>query len=109
MKIIQLIGPYRSDTVSGIQDNITYAARWAKHYWKQGHAVICPHMNSSFFDGSCPDEIFLSGYKEIIARLDPEQDELITLSGWTNSSGSKEEVALGLELGIPITYKGELP
>ncbi len=110
MKIAQLIGPYRSDTVSGIQDNITIATAYAKALWREGYAVICPHANSAYFDGHCKDEAFLDGYKEIMRRLDPRKgDTLVTLPHWTKSIGSIAEYSLGLELNLPFIHKGELP
>jgi hypothetical protein len=100
MKIAYVIGPYRSKSVFGITVNICNARRTAAHLWQSGFAVICPHTNSACMDGLVPDEVFLSGDIEILTRC----DFAVTVDGWEDSAGSRNEVDHCREYGIPIYH-----
>ena len=71
MLVAYVAGPYRSETIYGIEQNIQRAKRLAAELWKRGYAVICPHANSAFMDGVCDDETFLregwNFYEEVIS------------------------------------------
>ena len=66
MKLSYIAGPYRSDTINGIVQNIRNAEKVAIKYWRLGYAVICPHKNTALFDGLLPDHVWLEGDIEII-------------------------------------------
>ena len=100
MKVAYIAGPYRSDTVYGIVENIRRAEAVAIKYWQLGYAVICPHKNTALFDGLMPDRIWLDGAIEILKRC----DVIVMSKGWERSSGSKAELFEALELGIEVIY-----
>ena len=97
-KVVFICGPYRSDTVHGIVENIRFAESYAKKFWKLGYVVICPHKNTSLFDGVCSDDIWLEGSKELLRR----SDIVVCIPGWRESSGSVEEFKLAQRLGKVI-------
>lgn len=100
MKVVYIVGPYRGQFML---DNITNAAKYAHEYWTMGYAVICPHMNSAFFDfrhPSIPDETYLEGYKELLRRA----DVIVVLPKWKKSEGSMEEVILARVLNKEIIF-----
>ncbi len=106
MLVVQIIGPYRGRTWFERQRNIRKARVLAKRLWGMGCAVICPHTNTSNFDGCADDEIFLQGYLELIRRRVP--DVLVAMKGWALSSGSHAEVQVGIEMRIPVLYDNEV-
>jgi len=101
MKVAFLAGPYRGDFQERCR-NIIAAKKVAKKYWAQGFAVICPHMNSSGFDGIervCPTK-FTEGYLEILRRC----DTIIIMSTWHGSAGATAELHKAQELDLEIIY-----
>lgn len=105
MQVAYIAGPYRAATVHGMHRNIDKAAEVALKYWKLGYAVICPHKNTAFFDGECPDNVWLNGDLELLRR----SDVVVMVPGWENSMGAREEHSEAQEAGIPIIYDtGEL-
>jgi len=103
--IIYIAGPYRSRWGKiGIFLNILKARKAARKVWAAGHVAVCPHMNSAFFDGICPDEYFLDGYIDIVNRCDC----LLALKGWEGSRGTVDEMHYAYKWSMPIIYIDEL-
>ena len=100
MKVAYIVGPYRAKTVSGIAQNIQTAEKYAIKYWRRGYAVICPHKNTAFFDGECPDEVWLEGDMEFLRR----SDVVIAIPGWEDSKGSVKEIKMARKLKKKIIY-----
>ncbi len=98
MKIAYVAGPYRAKTIQGVVENIRRARELALRLWKLGYAVICPHSNTAFFDGVCPDSVWLEGDIEILKRC----DLVVLVDGWENSAGARREVEVAAAHGIPI-------
>lgn len=89
MKVAFVSGPYRADTIHGIVQNIRNAESVAIELWKMGFAVICPHKNTTLFDGICQDKVWLEGALELLRR----SDIVVLAPGWENSDGTKKEIA----------------
>jgi hypothetical protein len=104
MLVAYVAGPYRSETIYDIEQNIQRAKRLAAELWKRGYAVICPHANSGFMDGVCDDETFLEGELELLRR----SDFVVVLNGWEGSGGTRKELELAKSLGIPIYFEKEI-
>jgi hypothetical protein len=101
VKVVYVSGPYRSrDGINGIFENIMAARAVALECWAQGHAVICPHLNSAFMDGTVADDMFLLGDLEILRRC----DAIVMVPGWERSAGACDEHRLAKELGLEIVY-----
>lgn len=100
MEIVYICGAYRAKTRFGRLLNIYRARKVAIKYWKLGFAVMCPHMNSFFFDGKASDETFLKGYLKFVGLA----DVIVMLPGWLFSEGSQAEHRLAAELGKKIIY-----
>ncbi len=103
MKIAYLAGPYRSDSVNGLYENIQRARRIALEYWRLGYAVICPHLNTAFMDGACPDNVWLEGDIEIMLRC----DVVVMLPGGKESKGAWEEYTRAVADHKQIIYEPE--
>ena len=87
-KVIYIAGPYRAKTEWEVKQNIDRAEAVSLKYWKAGYAVFCPHKNSAFMGGSCPDETWLEGGLEILKRC----DGIVMMEGWRESKGSGGEL-----------------
>ena len=98
MKVAYISGSYRSNAINGIYENIQKARQVALKYWNLGYAVICPHLNTAFMDGSCGDHIWLQGDIEILKRC----DVIVLLNGWIKSEGAREEYKAALAHGLVI-------
>ncbi|MHB8483531.1 MAG: DUF4406 domain-containing protein [Nitrospiria bacterium] len=102
MKLVYIAGKYRSkEGPSGIWDNIQFARQYAIKYWKSGHAVICPHMNTSMLDGVGTDDIFLNGDKEMLKRC----DAIVMIPGWQESEGACAELECAKENNLEVIYE----
>ncbi|HYF36173.1 MAG TPA: DUF4406 domain-containing protein [Prosthecobacter sp.] len=100
MKLIYVIGPYRSPTEHGVSENIRRAEAVAAEVWKMGAACICPHKNTAFMGGVVDDKVFLQGDLKIMARC----DAVVTVDGWEASEGSCGEVDAAVEWGITVFH-----
>ena len=100
MKVAYIAGPYRSDTISGVVENIRKAEKVAIKYWKKGYAVICPHKNTALLDGVCDDNVWLKGDIEILKRC----DVIVMMEGWETSSGALAELVFAKTNGIEYIY-----
>ena len=87
MKLVYVAGKYRDSTPFKIAANIRVAAEVALKWWKRNCAVICPHMNTAFFDGEADDSVWLKGDLEMISRC----DIIVMLPNWRNSHGAMVE------------------
>jgi hypothetical protein len=103
-RIAFISGPYRAANGRTVRQNIRLAEEFAVSYWKLGWAVICPHLNTAFFDGEAEDDVWLAGDLAFIDRLDPATDALVMLPGWEKSEGSCEELRLAKARDITIVY-----
>ena len=101
MKIAYIAGPYRAKTKWGVQQNIAAAEAVALKYWELGYAVICPHKNTSHFDGAMPDETWLAGDIEILKRC----DAIVLMSNYRDSVGACRELVVAMENGLEVIYE----
>ncbi len=103
MKVAYVSGPYRGKHCWDRLLNIWRARQAAIELWRQDYAVICPHMNTAWFDSHGCD--WLKGDIEFIKRLDPEHDFLYMLKRWRTSPGAIAEWLVAKELNIKIVYE----
>jgi hypothetical protein len=104
MKVAYVAGPYKASTTYKTLKNIREAEYVALKLWKMGYAVICPHKNTSLFDGECEETVWLDGYLEIIKRC----DVVVPLPSWLESGGSIIEVAYAKKHNILVRDINEL-
>ena len=104
MQVAFLSGPYRAGNGRTVRENIRAAERAALVWWRRGYAVICPHLNTAFFDGELPDEVWLEGDLAILERLRPCIDAAVFLPGWQQSEGSRIEFDKAREFLLNIHY-----
>lgn len=106
MRVIYIAGPFRSTNPDGrsnawgVQQNVMRAMARALEVWRRGHAAICPHANTMFFQDAdgCVDDVWLTGDVELLRRC----DAVLTVEGWEKSSGATAEVGLASKWGKPV-------
>lgn len=103
MQLCYIAGPYRSNTLYGTLENIRAAEKVALKYWNLGYAVICPHKNTSFFDGALqlPNSTWLKGDLEMLKRC----DAIVMMKNWRKSKGAMVEHNFVLRKRIKIIYE----
>lgn len=98
MKVIFIAGPYRAKTEWEILENIRRAEAIAVKVWQAGMVALCPHKNTAYFGGLCPDQTWLDGGLELLRRC----DGLVLVPGWHKSPGTIGKIKEAKRLGIPI-------
>jgi len=102
-RVYYVSGPYSARWESQITDNIERARRAALVLWQQGHAVICPHLNTErFSEGDGID--YLTGYLTILSRLIAGHDVIYMLRGWQHSKGACAELRVAVRLGLLVEF-----
>lgn len=104
MKVIYVSGQYSNKSIDGVARNILYAELASVALWCQGWAVVCPHLNTRFFDLNypyVPKQLYLKGDLEILKRC----DAIYMLDNWKTSYGAKCEYRLANWLGLEIHYE----
>ena len=95
MKVVYLVGPFRGPSTWAVEQNIRRAEEIALEVWRAGGVALCPHLNTRYFQGELPDEVWLRGDLELLWRC----DAVLVLPGWSESDGSWAEVCRALDLG----------
>lgn len=105
--LVYVSGPYRGTDDAEVEQNIRSARLVAMELWKLGHAVICPHANTSRFELECDliPATYIVGDLAMIARC----DALVMIQGWERSEGAVTEKAHAERLGIPIYFSPSYP
>ena len=100
LPVVYIIGPFRASTNWGVIQNIRRAEELALRVAEMGAMPLCPHLNTANFNGLLDDDFWLAGTAELLRRCDAG----ITVSGWTESAGSRAEVELADAEGLPIFH-----
>lgn len=87
MRLVYVAGPFRGPDSWAMESNIRRAEALALDAWRAGAAVICPHANTRFFQGSAPDSVWLDGDLEILRRC----DAILLTPDWERSAGARAE------------------
>lgn len=105
MKKIYIAGPYSSDTVIGMLGNIRNGIKMAARIMAGGFAVFCPWLDHQIFlhlpDGS---EMGVPFFQEASMEWLKVSDAVLVLSGWEKSNGTKSEIQVAKDLGIPVFF-----
>jgi hypothetical protein len=107
MKVIYVAGALSGKNDNEVWNNIVLARSHALELWKQGWAVICPHLNSLYMGHGTEDkdcfDLFLAGDCEIITRC----DAIYMLPNWKNSRGARLEFETAIAYNLEIIYGEE--
>ena len=102
---IYIAGPYSSNNVIGVLDNIRKGIRLSTEVFLMGHSPFCHWLDFLF-------QLFLRG-DEVLSVEDYYRysidwllvsDILFVIPGWENTVGTIEEIVKAYEVGIPIVF-----
>ncbi len=96
--LVYVSGPYRcpNKTIAGVRRNIERARAVAEYLAIKGYGFICPHLNTAFMDGLCPDKFWLDMDLLILERC----DRIVMVPGWKESQGSLMELEHARNRGL---------
>jgi len=98
MRVVYVAGAYRGKSTWDIHKNVLKAEEVGLQLWKQGFVPIVPHKLTEFYQGECPDKVWLDGCIELLKRC----DAIFMVDGWSTSRGAREELKIAEQLGMPI-------
>ena len=100
--LIYVSGPYTKNDKNGKtqEENINQAREIGCRLWEKGHAVICPHENTSYFEKDCniTYDMYIKGDLDMVSRCDC----LVMTPDWETSNGAILEHDYAISLRIPI-------
>ena len=97
--VVYIAGPFRGDSAWKIEKNIRVAEEASLEIWRNGHVALCPHLNTRFFQGELPDDVWLRGDLELLRRC----DVVYMVGDWQKSTGAKEERQFALANNVPVS------
>lgn len=105
-KIIYISGKYSNGTNENNtrKKNILLAAEFAVKLWNLGAAVICPHLNTAYFDSNKKIKISYNDFIKGDITLLKNVDAIFMLPNWKESKGAKLEFEFAKENNIVILY-----
>lgn len=100
MLAIYVAGPFRASNVLQMELNIRRAEMVSHSVLAAGHAPICPHTMTRFFQDSLPDQTFIDATLAMMLRC----DGVVVLPEWHASEGTRGEIQLAERLGMPLRF-----
>lgn len=99
--LLYLAGPYRAETREGVELHIQQARAVGLQVARKGWCPVIPHTMLAHLDAAAPsiaDQFWLDATLELMRRC----DAVLLLPGWTQSAGTRAEVAEAQRLGLPV-------
>ena len=107
MKRIYIAGPYSSDNVLGVFENMRKGMALATQVRRLGYAPFCPWMDFMYFFINDGEPFSLENcYEYSLAWLEVSDGILFT-HDWRKSHGARREHEFAEEIEIPIYYSVE--
>lgn len=96
---VYVAGPYSSDNVIGVQQNIRRGIDRAAELLGYGYTVYCPWLDFQLgMFGEYPVEFYQKNSMEWLRR----SDCVLLTEGWLRSKGTQAEIGEATRLGIPV-------
>ena len=105
--LLYVAGKYKGKNEAEKMANIGLAKQAAIELWNEGHAVICPHMNTQDFEHytNLENEDFVELDLLMVERC----DGIVMLENWRESKGAIKELKHATEQGLRVYYWPEKP
>jgi nucleoside 2-deoxyribosyltransferase len=101
LRVVYLAGPFRASNQWEQEANIRRVEALALDVWTMGAVALAPHLNTRYFQGALPDDVWLYGDLELLNRC----DAVLMVEGWGQSRGATTEHEFAKSHGIPIFYE----
>lgn len=98
MKVVFIAGPFRGPTPWDVAQNVRRAEEVGLEVAMRGGMPLIPHANTALFDKQLTDDFWLAGTQELLRRC----DAVMLVPDWERSSGTRAEIELAMELGMPV-------
>lgn len=96
---VYVAGAYSGPDVITILDNMRHGMNVAHQVLKSGYAPFAPWMDYLF---SFMGQTFLNEYYEYSIAWLKVSDAMLLVPGWEDSKGTKKEIEIAQQMGIPI-------
>lgn len=105
--IVYVAGRFSAPDRAGVEANIASAVKVGIQVAQLGACPLVPHANTSHpeYESCQPYEFWIESTMALLKC----SDALITVDGWSTSSGARKEVAWAKSVGTPVFHDvGEL-
>jgi hypothetical protein len=108
MKRVYVAGAYNADNIVSALENMRKGMRVSTEVFLAGFAPFVPwfdyHFNLMLREG---EKLTIEDYYEYSIAWLKVSDAMVLVPGYENSKGTKKEIEIAKELGIPIYYTVE--
>lgn len=98
--VVYIAGKFRGANHWEQEQNIRAAESLALECWRRGYVAMCPHLNTRYFQGALPDDVWMEGDIYLLRKC----DALLTVDNWENSIGACREVAEARLIAMPVCH-----
>ena len=101
---VYVAGPYSSDNVLGVLSNIRKGNHVAFELLQMGFAPFSPWLDHLFVMMDHNNDLSVNDFYEYSMEWLRASDAIFVQGDWSNSKGTKAEVAEAERLGIPVFF-----
>lgn len=105
--LLYIAGKYAGKNEGEKMANIGLAKQAAIELWSEGHAVICPHLNTQDFEHYTYLEN--QDFVELDLLMVERCDGIVMLDNWKESHGATRELEHAKAFGLRIYFWPEKP
>ncbi|MEA3346514.1 MAG: DUF4406 domain-containing protein [Candidatus Auribacterota bacterium] len=103
---VYVAGPYSSDNIMSILDNIKTGTTVCAQLMKMGFAPFCPWLDYQFH---WYEKLTIDDYYEYSIAWLKVSDVMLALPRWETSKGTLKEIKIAAGLDIPIVFLETFP
>lgn len=96
--VVYVAGSFRGPNAWRVEQNVRRAEEVSLALVEAGAAPLCPHTMFRHFDGALPDEVWLEVSSDLLRRC----DAVFVVPDSESSEGTRAELLLAAELGLPV-------
>jgi len=104
MKKVYVAGSYSANNVLAVLRNIGIGEDVCAELFLRGYAPFCPWHDKDFIIKRPYSKFTVDMFYNYSLEWLKVSDVVLVLGGWENSEGTKKEIEVAEEIGIPIYY-----
>ena len=101
---VYIAGPYSADNVLGVLSNIRKGNRVAYELMQMGFAVFSPWFDHLLVFMDFTNDLTVTDFYEHSMEWLRVSNAVFIQGDWSNSKGTRAEIAEAEQLGIPVFY-----